>query len=372
LYKDTIYILFPGAQNPMNCFFDKWLFIVLIWFFGADFYAQEKSNDSIPEHLTLYGKAAAEVDSARYKEAVVLLKKATKLKPDYWEAWNKIAYAQLQLKDHKESIKALDKAEKIAPLNFESLKMRAINYYLTGKFSECKVVLDTAVYIAMEETIEDAELHYYRALLMFKGKNYKGALDACEMTLEIDPRYVKALLLKGEVRFHNKEYKYAIRELDEAIARMPADKTDYNAFQLRAKSKFEVSDFSGAVKDWDVYIEAMGKGEEALIARGAAKININDNTGAIADLDEAIKINSKNAVSYCYRGVAKGGNKAYIEAIKDLDHSIKLKFDYPAAYVNRAAIKFASKDKRGACEDLKKADVLGSETAFKLIERYCK
>lgn len=94
--------------------------------------------------------------------------------------------------------------------------------------------------------------------------------------------------------------------------------------------------------------------------------------GAIVDLDEAIKINGSNPVSYCYRGVAKGGNRQYVEALKDLDYSIKLKFDYPAAYVNRAAIKFASKDKRGACADLQKADGLGDEMAYKLIDRYCR
>ena len=77
-------------------------------------------------------------------------------------------------------------------------------------------------------------------------------------------------------------------------------------------------------------------------------------------------------MAYCYRGTAKGGNKNYIEALKDLDFAIKLKFDYGAAFVNRAAIKMASKDKRGACEDLEKADSLGDELAIKLIEQYCK
>jgi hypothetical protein len=60
-----------------------------------------------------------------------------------------------------------------------------------------------------------------------------------------------------------------------------------------------------------------------------------------------------------------------VEAIKDFNMAIKLKFDYGAAYVNRAAVKFASKDKRGACEDLNKADSLGDELAVSLIETYC-
>jgi hypothetical protein len=70
--------------------------------------------------------------------------------------------------------------------------------------------------------------------------------------------------------------------------------------------------------------------------------------------------------------MAKAGNKQLVEGLKDVDYAIKLKFDYASAYVNRAAIKFASKDKRGACEDLNKADTLGDGMAYKLIDQYCK
>jgi hypothetical protein len=69
--------------------------------------------------------------------------------------------------------------------------------------------------------------------------------------------------------------------------------------------------------------------------------------------------------------VAKGGLKQYVEALKDLDYSIKLKFDYASVYVNRASIRMASKDRKGACEDLQRADQLGSNVAYRLIQQYC-
>jgi tetratricopeptide (TPR) repeat protein len=103
-----------------------------------------------------------------------------------------------------------------------------------------------------------------------------------------------------------------------------------------------------------------------------ARININDFTNAIVDCDAAIQLNPKNCVSWCFRGFAKGANKQFIEGIKDLDQSIKLKFDYSVAYVNRASLKRANGDKRGACEDLQKADSLGNELAPGLYEQYCK
>ncbi len=256
-------------------------------------------------------------------------------------------------------------------MNYETSKLKGKNNYERARYKEAKIELDTALYIEKEEKIDDAELHYYRAQLMFKGKSNKMALEALESATELKPNYVLAQVLKGEIRFSMKDYNYAIKELTEAIRIMPDNQPEYSAYKLRAKARFEVGDFKGAVQDWNVYIEAVSETEEDLISRGAAKINAGDNSGAIVDLDAAIKINNKNPVSYCYRGVAKGENKMFNEGLKDLDHSIKLKFDYATAYVNRAAIKMALKDKRGACEDLTKADGLGDEMALQLVQRYC-
>jgi tetratricopeptide (TPR) repeat protein len=328
-------------------------------------------RDSVADWQKLYNEAGKLMDSAKYENAIVLLKKSVKIKKSYPEALTRMALARMKLDDLKGALKDLEQAEKVTSYGFEIFKLKGIIYYKTKKFAESKRMLDTAVAISNDDKIEDAELFYYHALLMFEGKNYKGALSACETALEYKPKFVEPMLLKGEIRFAMKDYNYAIKELNIAIETMK-ENVIYKAYKFRAKSRFEVRDYKGAVKDWNVYIENGPKEEESYISRAAAKINANENSSAIADLDEAIKMNGKNPVSYCYRGVAKGGNGNYAEALKDLDYSIKLKFDYSTAFVNRAAIKMANKDKRGACEDLEKADGLGNELAVRLIEQYCK
>jgi len=354
----------------------KWLILLCLFSLPVFLQAQETPEtapvDTVPEYLKLYKKALTFIDSARYKEAIPVLKKVSKENKDFFMAHTKTAYAFMMLKEYKDAEKAIQKSEMIMPLDFETQKLKGIIFYLSEKYKESKITLDTALMIAKTDKIDDAEFFYYRALLMYKGKSYKPALEACESALDIKPNYPEVAMLKGEIRFAMKDYNHAIKELNEAIKIMTAEKPNYDAYKLRAKSKAEIQDFRGAVVDWNVYIEAFPVEEEALISRAAALININDNTKAIADLDEAIKINKKNPVSYCYRGVAKGGNKSYTEALKDLDYAIKLKFDYGAAYVNRAAIKMALKQKVEACNDLQKADSLGDNMAFKLIEQYCK
>lgn len=349
----------------------KWLFLVFL-LVKIDLNAQVLASDTISEEQIIYNKAKTFSDSANYKLAIGELKKAVKIRNNFWEGYNLMAACEIRLGDYKDAAKNLEKADKIAPMNFETMKWKGINFYLMNRFNEAKLALDTAVYFAKEEKIDDAEMLYYRGLLMYKGKNYKAALETCESALEINPNYTEVYLLKAEIRFIRKEHNYVIKELTEAIKLLEKTKPDNRLYKTRAKSKFEMKDFKGAISDWDHYIVDFPKEEEALISRAVAKIEINDNTGAIVDLDAAIKVNGSNAVSYCYRGVAKGGNRQYVEALKDLDFSISLKFNYASAYVNRAAIKFASKDKKGACDDLAKADGLGDEMAVKLYERYCK
>lgn len=348
----------------------KWLIFSIILTVNCQ--AQQIASDTISKEQIIYNKARLLADSAKYKQAVKELKKTIKIRNNYWEAYNLMAECQIRMKDYPAADKELEKANKIAPMNYETMKWKGIVFYLTNKFSDAKKALDTSIYFATEEKIDDAELLYYRALLMFKGRNYKAALESCQAIFEFKADYIDAYLLLAEIRFARKEYNYVIKELNEAIRLTEQTKPDNRLYKLLAKSKFENQDYKGAIADWGRYLQDFPKEEEALISRAVAKINSNDNSGAIADLDEAIKINGSNAVSYCYRGVAKGGNRQYVEALKDLDYSIKLKFNYSVAYVNRAAIKFAIKDKRGACADLEKADGLGDEMAIKLIERYCK
>ena len=375
LYKDKQFLRRIPPDYWLKKDFNKWYYLCFIWLYFTGVQAQDRQGtpvkDSIPEHIRYFEAANKEIDSLRYDAAIKLFKKAIKKKKDYWEAYQRSAFAKYKKADYKGAIEDLEHAEKLTNWMFDIYKLKGMVYYANKDFKNAKKFLDTAVTISVDDNIEDAEVYYYQALLMYAGKSYKQALTSCEHALEYDAKYVEPMLLKGEVRFAMKDYNYAIKELNLAIVAM-SNKIDYKAYYYRAKSKFEIGDYKGAIADWNVYIDNTKKTEEVLISRAAAKINAGDNSGAIVDLDEAIVMNPKNPVSYCYRGVAKGGNKMLDAAIKDLDYSIKLKFDYSTAYVNRAAIKMAKKDKKGACEDLEKADGLGNELAIRLIEQYCK
>ena len=324
------------------------------------------------KHITLHKAGLKLIDSGDYDKAILEFKKSLKLKKDYYESWLKMGYCKMKLGDHSGADKDFIKAQETGPNDFETLKLVGINFFLMKDYKSSKEYLDSAQLAYENEKIDDAEYHYYRGKLMFVGKSHKDALVECAAALEINKKYYDAMILRCEVRFAQKEYAYALRDLNETIKVLPEEKKDYNLYKMRAQTKFELKDYKGSVSDWSVYIDANSKDEEARISRAMSRININDFTNAVVDLDDAIKMNPKNPVSWCYRGLAKGSNKQIVEGIKDLDYAIKLKFDYSTAYVNRAALKMATKDKRGACEDLQKADSLGNNMAPQLYEQYCK
>lgn len=361
----------------------RWFLFLFVGVFGVLGYSQETQlsmdgNDTAvakiaeEKHVTLFKEGLKLLDSSKYKEAIPVFKKAIKKKKDYFEAYLKMGYCKMKLEDYDGAEEAFTKAQETGPNDFETLKLKGINYFLMGNYKESKPCMDSAVKAIENEKIDDPEFYYYRAKLMFVGKSYKGALEACEIALETRPKYFDVMKLKCEIRFTAKEYAYALRELNETIKVLPEKEKDYNLYKMRAKTKFELQDFKGSASDWSVYIDAINNEEEAYICRSAAYINTGQYSKSIVDLDEAIKLNPKNPLSYCNRGLSKGYNKQIVEGIKDLDYAIKLKFDYAAAYVNRAALKMAAKDKRGACDDLQKADGLGSDIAPQKYDSYCK
>lgn len=358
---------------------DKRLLAYLFTFFSYIIAGQNNAISVVGDPITvdttkktpevdLYKSALKLQDSAKWKESMTPLKKAIKVNPEYVPASNKLGLAKFKLDDPGGAESDFLWSLKNDPNSFEALKYLGIIYYNAKRYEESKMYMDSAG----NQRVDDPEFFYYRARLMFAGKEYKKALSLASYAIEENKKYTDAYLLKAEIRFAMKDYNYALKELNDAEKTIPADKPNYGLYKTRAKAKFEVQDYKGAVTDWNVYIDANPKEEEALISRAAAKINSRDFTGAIIDLDEAAKLSPKNPVIYNYRGLAKGENKQMVEGLKDLDYAIKLKFNYAPAYVNRAALRFASKDKRGACQDLEKADALGDQIAYKLIEQYCR
>ncbi|MEO8761722.1 MAG: tetratricopeptide repeat protein [Bacteroidia bacterium] len=323
---------------------------------------------SLDPAADLYKASMKLIDSLQYKDAIKLLEKSVKIKKDFTEAYNKIALCDMQLKDFANAQKNLELSLKYTPDNFNCIKYLGRACFLNKKYDLAKKYYDDA----LKMNPNDVELMCYIAELRAFGQDLKGALEMYNNAAFEKENYAPIYIGRGMIKYKQKEYPYAIKDIEQGLVLSKYQNISSDIYLSLAQSKFETGAYKSAIKVFDTLIKRNPKDENALTYRGASKISINDFSGAIKDLDEAIKLNPKSYMAYNFRGTAKGGLKQNIEALKDFDLCIKIKLDYPSVYVNRAAIKMASKDKRGACEDLNKADQLGSDIAIKYIQQYCK
>src|SRR5579872_3838428 len=99
---------------------------------GAD------TTRSLDPSADLYKAAMKLIDSLQYKEAVKTLQKAVKLKKDFAEAYNKMAYCNMQLKDFENAQKNLELSLKYKPDNFDCIKYLGRACYLNKKYDLAK------------------------------------------------------------------------------------------------------------------------------------------------------------------------------------------------------------------------------------------
>ena len=351
----------------MSNFRQTHLLIFFLFFGKIILFAQKDTVRSIDPAADLYKSGIKKMDSLRFKEALQIFQKALKKNSQMTECYNKMAFCKMKLNDFEGASEDLQKSLQLQPDNYECIKYLGRSYFFDKKYNEAKRTYDEALKL----NPNDFELLFFVAELKAVGRDLKGAIDLFTACINEKENYAEAYFQRAFLKFDLEDFNYSIKDITDGF-RYRKDTAFYlEAQECRAKARFQVGDFKGCAEDYSKILERSPKHENSLTFRGAARIYLNDNSGAIDDLSKAIEINKKSYVAFNFRGVAKGGNKQYVEALKDLDQAIKIKFNYASAYVNRASIKMASRDKKGACADLEKADQLGSDVAYKLIQKYC-
>jgi len=90
----------------------KPLILVIFVCLCSTFCFSQKKDTTKTAEVEIYKDACKLLDSTKYKDAITLFKKALKIKPDYTEAYNKMALAKLKTQDYKGAEKDLQAAQK--------------------------------------------------------------------------------------------------------------------------------------------------------------------------------------------------------------------------------------------------------------------
>jgi tetratricopeptide (TPR) repeat protein len=78
-------------------------------------------------------------------------------------------------------------------------------------------------------------------------KNYRAAIADCEAVIRLSPQSAAAYGLRGEAKFGLKDYKGAIADFDQALARDSV--TLYRYFRNRSVAKYSLMDYAGSKRD---------------------------------------------------------------------------------------------------------------------------
>jgi tetratricopeptide (TPR) repeat protein len=154
---------------------------------------------------------------------------------------------------------------------------------------------------------------------------------------------------------------------DEDVKNIP----EANQYYWEGQGKMLEKDFEGAVKKFNFAI-ALFSSSKNYYARAKAKYQLGDYRGAIEDDSRAINETPKNHAIYFHRSNCKFQLNDFEGVIEDLDEAIELNPNFEVAYYNRGHAKFKLNLKEDACLDWSKAGELGYNDAYKSIKLYCK
>ncbi len=145
--------------------------------------------------------------------------------------------------------------------------------------------------------------YLYRGQIKMEIENINGAIEDFTKAIEISPRFVPAYIaratakkLKGDLEGAKQDLLLAKQEkgdyqLEEINTTILSDPNNAQLYLGRANYKFQKEDYTGAIQDYDKYINLVGIPNDISIyhSRAYAKNAIGDISGAIADYTLAIE-----------------------------------------------------------------------------------
>ncbi|MCA6073272.1 tetratricopeptide repeat protein [Fulvivirga sedimenti] len=272
--------------------------------------------------------------------------------------------------------------------------------YLTADRSKAIELLSECI----KEDPAYEKAYYHRGIAYFKNGEYEKALADFNKAQELSPKLSILWMYKGFTYRNMGKLDEAVNSFSNYISKNPTDTSAYS-YILRGRMKYELGDFQGAVKDYDLAIRLRpfeekyqyyrfialydnGQYKEALEAvrrltvlnqdfygyyyyKGNVFQKLGRYDSAVFMYNIAILKNSRNADSYFGRG------KAYLElyrpdrAEEDLSKAIELDPKEPSYYAERGNIRYSENDLEGACADWNTANSMGYYKDYSTFRERC-
>lgn len=262
--------------------------------------------------------ATAQEDSTNYVDK----------KTDYWYQRGLQSAGE---RSYKDALLAYDKAIQIDPENVgawdgKALVLRSLSFAEndTDKYNESLEAYDKAIELydrKIEANPKDTNALYYkglaltgRALTMKAGEKlnissdkedrvryFEEAIDAYDMAIEVDPKYVTAWKNKGNVLYSLGRYNESLEALNKAIEIVP----EYGlAWYSKGLTLYELGRYEEAAQAYDKALETFPDNAGIWYNKGNALEALGQHDAAIEGYDYAIKLDPSLAEAWRGKGLA--------------------------------------------------------------------
>ena len=287
-------------------------------------------------YLAYYGKGLALAWDKKDKEALIALKSAVEIKPDFVPALNGLNIVYRRLGKPKQALIEIDKAIKLEPTN-------------PNLHNEKWMILDALKrYKDAEKAISKAiSLTNRAAFYSNRGNSYKDqkktelALKDYEKAIQINPKNAIAYYNRGLLYQEQKKWDLALHDYNKAIQINPKNGDVYNNRGLIYNEQKQKRDL--ALHDYNKAIQINPKNEKAYYNRGNLYQDQKKWDLALHDYNKAIQINSNYAIAYNNRGVTYQNQKKWDLALTDFNKAIQINPNLADPYSNQGNVYYNQK-----------------------------
>ncbi len=296
-----------------------------------------------------YQNAAVKGRGGDLHGAVFDLTTATRLKPDFADAYRDLGSLHLLLNEPERALSFFTTALNLNPTSVESYLGRGQAKADSG--SHLEAISDFTEAIKLFPILAEAHLAKGKSQCALE-RYHEGITDFTE-AIRWKPDLSEAFYGRGLAYLMIEQKGDALKDLEQAkVLGHPVQEQLFAACALsqgdsesqaktpsslftKATEMYAKGDLRGVVANLNQAISLKPDYTDAFIARGIAKGDLGEIDLGLFDLGEAIRLSPGNPDAYFWRANLRGRVKDYHGAIADYTNAIGLKADFADAFFNR-------------------------------------
>lgn len=258
-------------------------------------------------------KAALALDRGNWLLAVQFLRKVLAADPRHLPAYHELADIYLHLGHFEAAFEVVQRAVEHYPADYQSSFILANIFLVQNKPDDALCIYRRLGKARLPEQ-EVADLFFNMALAYHAKNQMALALRCLGQAIDEDNEYVEAYELTGKILFERKDRKGAKQAFERVLELEPKN---LNAHHMLGIIHSKESKWEEAIKEWEMVLSFAPETDEAMRELGWAFNMIGQEEKAVHYLRKALDINPQNIQARIDLGAVFMGKMQFKEAIAE-------------------------------------------------------